>query len=152
MIVRLNALLTLIRLASVTLAVNEEAPATLGVPLKVPSLARFSPVGSVPLATIHESGSVPVGLAVSVCEYIFPVIPPGSGLDVVITGAALTTIEYGWLAVLYKIFGVNVPEDPETVPLKSPVVGFSVRPPGSVPVDVKVLDEHPGAINVMLTT
>ena len=67
-------------------------PGALGVPDKTPVLEfSVSPVAGAPLVMDHASGAVPP-VAISVCENGVPTTPGLSGLVVVITGAALTSI------------------------------------------------------------
>jgi len=85
---------------SLTVTLNEELPAVVGVPPITPVEAfRDKPAGSEPLATVQlPYGGVPPAAA-SVCEYATPTSPLGSEA-VVISGPA--TIVIG------KVFGAEV--------------------------------------------
>src|SRR5690606_17887038 len=74
--------------ASVAVAVKLKLPACVGVPLRVPSVARPMPVGSVPVIANVYPGVPP--LATSVCEYMLPKVAAGSAAGVSVIGGGAT--------------------------------------------------------------
>jgi hypothetical protein len=70
-----------------TVTVKLDGPAVVGVPLKTPAVLRLSPAGGLPAVTDQIKGGVPP-VAVNVWLYAVPTVPAGSGLAVVIVGAA----------------------------------------------------------------
>src|SRR5258707_749494 len=76
---------------------NCEIPATLGIPLTVPSELKLRPVGSVP-NTFHLYAPLPP-VAATFFEYGWPVVAGGSGqaLDTVSSGNNTTTPQPSWL-------------------------------------------------------
>jgi len=141
-IVMLNDLLLVIPSESVTVTVNVVgSPAVVGVFWMSPVASMVRPAGRDPEVMLHVSGSVPP-VAANCCEYGELTTPPGNGLAVVMDGAAFTRIVAD---VLVTVFGpesvtltvnVNVPGEPLTVPLISPLVEFSDKPVGSAPLAI----------------
>lgn len=70
-----------------TLKVNP--PAVVGVPLSTPLLLKVSPAGSVPLATLHVIGELPI--AVKLWLYALPTVPP-AGVLLVMVGATVAAL------------------------------------------------------------
>src|SRR6185295_9946362 len=88
--VRANAFVAATPALSKIRAVKFAVPAVCGVPLITPEAGTIArPAGNAPAEIDQVNGAVPPVFA-SVCEYTTPVVPPGIGLAVVNTGAALT--------------------------------------------------------------
>jgi hypothetical protein len=68
--------------ASVTVTVNADVPALVGVPLIAPEGFSDRPDGNAPDVTAQLYGGVPA-VAASAPEYAMPTVPPGSGLAVI---------------------------------------------------------------------
>src|SRR5437763_13829717 len=84
--------------ASVTRAVNVKLPVVVGEPLSTPAALRARPGGIVPAGCDHRSGAVPP-LAARVRFTLPPWVASGSGLVVVIAGAAWMVIASAFDAV-----------------------------------------------------
>ncbi len=117
---------------------NGKVPTIVGVPLKVPLLARLIPVGSEPLVTAKPYGGVPP-VATRDGVYALPVNAVGR-----IWGARVNCEETDsvkvplvvlfWGLLLSTRWTVNVNAPPPVgVPIKTPPVE-SVMPGGKVPV------------------
>jgi hypothetical protein len=85
---RLNVAVTAAPALSVTCAVKVYGPTVVGVPLSAPARESVSPGGSAPPVTDHVYGGLPP-VAVKLCEYATPAVPPGSVVEVVIVGGAV---------------------------------------------------------------
>jgi hypothetical protein len=114
---------------SVTVAVKLEVPAVVGVPLRVPLLARESPLGS-PLGTVNLYGAVPP-VAARVAEYAVPAVPEGSEAVVNDTGVVVVAaVATAMLNTLLTFCGVA--EESVTVMVKlqlQAVVGVPLSAP-----------------------
>jgi hypothetical protein len=124
---------------SVTRTVKLLGPAVPGVPDIVPLGARFSPAGSVPLATDHKYGGVPPE-AVSPCEYAVPTVPAGSD-DVVISKADGLTVSDSAAVALEFPLSTTVTVKPVVpgaagMPLMTPVAAARPKAGGNVPADI----------------
>ena len=130
---------------------NVNVPAEEGVPLIWPEVPfKVRPEGSAPSVMLQVMGAEPD--AVTVAEYGVPTLPAGSGLLLVIEGAAVTVI-LNWADALPAAFdawsvNVNVPAE-EGVPLIWPDVILSARPAGSAPIGtLHVMGAEPEAVTV----
>ena len=74
----------------VALAVKLNVPTAVGVPVNVPFVARFNPVGKLPLSTAHVIVGSPVAARIGV--YDVPAVPHGMGVVVVMVGGRLPVI------------------------------------------------------------
>src|ERR1039458_5203423 len=108
-------------LESVTLKLSGVAVTTVaGVPLISPlEVFKVKPAGNVPEINCQAYAPVPP-VAVSVCEYAVPMVPPGSDVVVMERGVAV------------KVRGVAFTRLVGVPPIK-PVEAFSVNPLGKVP-------------------
>lgn len=87
---------------SVTLAVKLDVPDVVGVPVIAPVEATMeSPAGRLPEEIDHERGEVPP-VEARVWLYVAPTVVAGR-LDVVIEGAALTTMESAFVALAVSV-------------------------------------------------
>jgi hypothetical protein len=73
--------------ASVTVTVNVEVAAVVGVPVRAPLVARLRPAGSEPEVSVKLYGVVPF-TAATVALYTVPTTPLGSVAVVMETGSA----------------------------------------------------------------
>ena len=121
---------------SATFAVKLDVPLVVGVPLMIPvEPASDSPAGRLPALTVHVRGVVPP-VSASVWLYAVPTVPAGR-LDVVIDGAAFTTMDNAFVAVaatLSVTFAVKL-DVPDVVgePVMAPVEPARDSPAGRLP-------------------
>ena len=116
--------------------VNVDVPAAVGVPLMIPELNRFNPVGKAPFSKLHVIGAVPE--ASSCALYAVPVAPLGKDV-VVITGATaelVTTIDNAFVSLPTLLVALTVKLEvpavlgvPEMMPADD-----SVNPAGKLPL------------------
>src|SRR5262245_59396454 len=102
---------------SVAVTVKVNGPAVVGVPLSVPSAARFRPGGRVPDVNWSWLGPVPALLTVRVWLYGTPYDPPGSCVSIVTV--------YRWLPNPARLLAVTVKVKVPAalgVPLSTPAV------------------------------
>ena len=128
-------------LESVTLKLSGVAVTTVaGVPLISPlEVFKVKPAGNVPEINCQAYAPVPP-VAVSVCEYAVPMVPPGSDVVVMERGVAVMVRVRLTLAVsagepesvALKVRGVAFTRLVGVPPIK-PVEAFSVNPLGKVP-------------------
>jgi hypothetical protein len=136
---RLAVLVCAGELESVTLTVNEEVPAAVGVPLITPEVLSVNPAGKDPELIDQLYGVVPP-VAANVDEYEVPAVPPGREEVVICTAVTEAVTVMLRLAVAVcagELESVTLTVNEEVpavvgVPLITPEV-LSVRPAGNEP-------------------
>ena len=77
---------------SLTWTVKLKVPAVVGVPARIPPLARVRPPGSAPEDTVQAYPAPVPPAAVSVTEYAALTVPPGKDIAVIVSGVALEEV------------------------------------------------------------
>jgi hypothetical protein len=78
---------------SVTSTVKLKVPAAVGVPARIPPVARVRPPGNAPADTVQAYPAPVPPVAVNVAEYDTETVPPARDVAVIISGVRFEEVE-----------------------------------------------------------